>query len=393
MRNLTRLTLFFVIVLGYSALLPAQTRLKGKKWKEEVQKHQEVTYFLPRHEFIFDFSFLLQEHRPGPYALYAESLLGIRDVIRASQYAYQLTDLEYDSHVLPDEDARYIYKPASAKKETNCLVLSQQQILLYGGSCCGIPDVAISSPPVGPYVGLSQPGHSTARYQVTEGREKPAANPRRAMPDTANAHIEVRPPVQETPADQRQARDIAERIQDLHTSRIKLLSGYQEIPYSMEALQYMDQQMKDVQDTYIRLFTGDTVTRYENIRVTYVPDKEREGEWVPLFRLDPMRGILPVSAVTGDFCRFRWTTADSEGEVMSDSLTSDDSTTLPELDWVFYRIPRYVRVEVMLGNKLLFSQVVAVSQLGEIKALPVEGLTIRFDPGTGVPVQTAIRRP
>ena len=83
-----------------------------------------VVYSLPRTELNVTLTVERTEQRPGPFYLYAERFLALKDVVKEEKVSWQLSDVALDTRALPDAERQFVVAPDKRGVADNLLLTS-----------------------------------------------------------------------------------------------------------------------------------------------------------------------------------------------------------------------------------------------------------------------------
>ena len=342
--------------------------------KPESINSNGVFYALPRQSVNVDIVVRKQEFIKGPYAEFAERLLGIPNAIRDNKTVYSIENVSVSQKAKVDPNQIYFVQFNDSE-----LALEYAKGLIIGG---------VNTPKSR----ASEQSRGDSRRQVMLASQ--TAN-RRPMVPTFNMfertdtiffkqvvdtqlvqRFEIRTVQTEKTALQK-AQEIVENIAKIRDDRNRLLTGFQEVNYEAAAIRYMNEEFNRMEDEYIRLFTGTVKTSVETTSFEFLPEN-RNNLQVVLAGFSSSLGLIPSDSSTKN--------------ITLDIVLNDDILTgihnfskniqLPKSGF-YYAIPNPGLVRVKLDNQTLFSQQMPFTQFGTVQSLAPELLQIKFFPKTG----------
>lgn len=276
----TRLCVFALLVAtGWLASCRSTTHVSRT---QDLRNAQGAVYYLPRHSLSLRFRMAVRQTVPGPYAEYAEELLGIDWAPRERSTQYAMASVQVETHVEPDLDYAFSMR---GRDSVALLRLSEHGHLFPANAVVGRqawrrrvgldrPEGGQTDLSVSPFVGKQE----NTFYQVLQN-------------DTAF----VRVPVQRSmnvklPRDQK-AKQAAEFIFSLRKKRYDLIAGDVDLSNTAQGtLPTMLEEITRLETAYLQLFVGRTQVDTVDRVVEFVPSVGTS--MVIPCRFSPERGIV-----------------------------------------------------------------------------------------------------
>lgn len=221
----------------------------------------------------------ISEYR-GYYADYAESLLGLNNVIQENKTYYTLKDVSIEPVQWPDIQETYQVK-LSRKQEKELQLSSAQNNLLIANENLGEAHCFVAKTEPIPdffknYADLSytQTEDEFMDTRIIDGVVTQVPSNRTKVVSKSN---------------QQKAQEAADAISKSRDAQYNLLSGEQETPYSQETISTMLNGLKERENNYLSLFKGLTLT--DEMQYTFMVSPEGYSDLWSLFSLDPNTGF------------------------------------------------------------------------------------------------------
>ena len=356
----------------YAALLPAlmlvscsvmnrssETAVTVSKVNDTlILKSGSLVYALPR--TVFTVKTILERTImiPGPYAAYADDLLGLKDVITSRDERWSIKSMSVNSHEEADPSEYYVIN-SSGIFENNVLAMKKEGIILD----------------INPAVNNQEPDSQTGgEINVNRFRSYDLGSDEyyQVQTDTAFRRVKVDSSFIRIPyivekkkkltADQLAER-AAKRLLDLRDGKAMILSGEANVfPQNEAAIDEINKMEKE----YTELFTGKYITETVVYTSQFIPSKDNESNPVQLFMFSEKTGPgspsgKPVLARVVAEQKFRdMTIIDS----------SDPKSKGTPGGRLFYRIPDVATIDISINGKSLYSSRRLIYQLGEVMQLP-----------------------
>lgn len=354
-----------IFILSFLLVLPAFGQRNKKEEEPAAPVFTEgVAYALPRTGIRIEVKAVKETFEAGPYAQYADLLLGIKDAKPKTYTKWAISEINLFSFSEPD--------PAQMRR-----ALGKAAILINmsdNGCLSGInaetheentPFVQTNSFVQKPRV---QDGFSFSNFNDT---------PYQVQGDSTNGYRAFRAGIEQ------KAAEAARRIYDCRTAIFEMATGkMDEFHPDGEAYKVSLNILQSTEKNYVSLFTGRSVYEEQIFSFDYVPSALK-GEVV--FRFSDEKGPLPSGDLTGK-------------PIMAEIMVEKEQTDkLPELvksenpkagaSGIYYRIPVTAVVNLLQEMKTIATTRMPLAQFGAVAPVPEELLTgsnsIFFYPETG----------
>lgn len=336
--------LMFLITLFTALNLQAQYVTSHSKITN-VGQNDGVYYALPRNVLRFDFILAEKKQQKGPYSEYAQLLLGVKDYIDMDAVAYELLDVIMTVESEADPNAVFfVAGDERSKNATLAFNLRNDGVILSVGKVEKKAD-----PMPATFENIVQ-----AKVNSIQNRLEDSSSQGVFEAAWVNRNIEQK------------AQEAAKYIQTIRESRFKLLSGYQEINYG-EAMVYMSDQLRQLEAEYLSLFLGKETTKVVTQTVYFTPIHDNLN--AVLAKYSEALGIVNVENRGGDNITISVVPQNNTTNINQPSNSAIETTK--HNNKLFYRIPDYAQVIVMLKGKTLASEKVLISQLGALSLVPL----------------------
>jgi len=321
-----------------------------------------VVYSLPRTGIRIHVTATREKLFAGPYAQFAEAMLGLKNAPMADRERWTITGVEVETFSEPDPDC--VYK---AKGWAGALVN-----LTPEGVIAGINATTESKAMLAPVTTFleDQPVPDFPFKDLS-------LNPFFEKPDSTARNVIVAKTLQE------KAQEAAHTVTKLRKRRFKTLAnGYEEQLPDGKAYNVMVEELGKLEDEYVSLFIGKTYTGTYHYTFDFIPDNNSaSGEVV--FRFSDTKGVLPKTDLSGKPMQIELKKLDGLAASQS-KLKSPAAATSSE---VFYRMPGKAELRLMNGVSLMAFTSLDIAQYGTVLAVPEELLDgnhrIQFHPETG----------
>lgn len=303
----------------------------------------DVSYALSR--TVLDFNVVVEQEvfQAGPYARYAQKYLGVAARLSDASTC-RIVEVGLDSHVEPDQSARYSFQASSASLPAFVEMTSMGLVSL--------------APCSGPGVWKFAPALKTDFRSVPANLTNVAGMLKRKGGDLVRQNA-----LAEKPEEQK-AKEVAERIFDIREYRYRILVGDTDATYSGEAMQATMNELAAMEEELMSLFLGKSEYRTLSGLFELIPDKSVEGQFYIPFRLSDEEGPVVPDNMTGKPVYVQITVEESP-------VSALDLKNRKPGSYVVYRIPSVCTVKLFEGTTTYLVRRMPVFQFGQLGAMPL----------------------
>ncbi len=340
-------------------------------------KSDGLFYALPQTVIQVDIIVNKIQKVKGPFAEYADQMLGLSQVTTVNSTEYELRDIRLTSYNEPDPSEYYYIQMPEKQKDRKAIEL----FLSDDGVISGVGSLS----QVNKNKNQQSIDLSTSRIDLPE-----VTNPsvfermdtviKRISLDSTIIEQKFFRKTSAAKSVEQKAREASEFILKLDESMYNLINGYQEVNYEKGTMEFMYNQMNSMKQDYLELFKGVNKTSNETFTFYFVVDKSNPTE--TLCRFSISKGILPKNSTIGDFV-----------QIQASSLNKTNALK-PEIEklnagqrnahGLYYRIPDKADVVVRVGGQVKLETQFIVNQFGVVTFLPASSLqNIGIDNNTG----------
>lgn len=313
----------------------------------------------------------------GPYAEFADQMLGLSKVTSMNSTEFELKDIRLTSYNEPDPDEYYFIGMSGKQKDRNAVELFLTSEGILSGAATFI--------------------------QASKGKKEMSADlstSRIDLPEVANPSVFERTDtiikrisLDSTIIEQKffrktsaaksveqKAREVSDFILKLDESMYNLINGYQEVNYEKGTMEFMYNQMNSMKQDYLELFKGVTSTSTETFTFYFVADKKNPE--VTLCRFSTSKGILPKNSTAGDLIQIQALSLNKTNPIKAE--TEKLNISIREKHGFYYRIPDKANVAFKVGGQTKLEAQFIINQFGVVTFLPGSSMkNIGLDNNTG----------
>lgn len=336
-----------------------------------------VLYSLPRTVFQVDVVVSKIDEYPGPYAAYAQKVLGLTDFVNREATNYVIIGIYIHTFSEADPNAIYFlnFGERSSKADRSFLLQLQANGVLKG---------------MNEYSSLNE----EVQKSKMEMREDYLSHDfnyladlnqvvridtivRRISVDTMNIEDVVynRTMVEKTMHER--AQDAANTYMEIHKNRLDLLSGFQEVNYPVQTIALMSGELRKMESDYLALFKGKRFISEEKFSFYIVPEGDKALQTYPVFKFSKERGVGELSASAGDKVNL---VIQSNGvtDILKNQISGEQSAG------IFYRVPESARVWIDYNRTEYAKNTFLIPQLGVLQSVNTSKTIFSVDPKTGM---------
>lgn len=353
-----RLSIFLIILISININAFGQANIHKLSNISEATKYSGIYYSLPQTTLKIDVTVQKKQHIKGPYAEYAHTFLGIKDVLMKNNTEYEIVEIALSQTTQPDPSQQYMIV-LNKKKNSDYFTfeLSDNNMLteIFTEGIPGKEKYALSD-----YDFKDKLSASSGSYKVKD------TIIRRIYVDTTVIEKLFVKEVTGNKPIQQQAKETADVLLKIDEHIMNLLTGYQEVAYDKGAIEFMYQQLTKLKKDYLQLFKGVQVTEKQVFTFFYTPDNTSNEKTLANF--SKSTGITSASDYEGNPLKIRVVADAANNQDMKNSSESQSIENLP------YRIPALANIIIDFDNEIIFNSDMFVSQYGVISTIPVANI-------------------
>jgi len=333
-----------------------------------------ITYALPRTCFRVHVKAVKETFTPGPYAAYAEQLLGITDAKNRASVNWEIEDVAIETFSEPDPDQ--VHK---ALGDAAFLVDLTPEGCLAGINAGAIPGSVV---PVKTNSLVSSPEYEDG-FRFANFNDTPLYTPG----DSTNNFrpVRVSPDVK--------AAEAANHILESRLTQYNLAAGLMD-EFHPDGIAYKVslKELKTIEKNYLSLFVGRTTYKHETFSFDLVPTSAAEKGEV-IFRFSDEKGVVPASDLSAKPVMLK---VEPESDLIKKytGLAKSDNPQAGE-SGIYYRMPSVADISIIYELKTIATARATVAQFGVVAPMPEELLygeyAIKIHPETGA-VQSVTKK-
>jgi len=313
----------------------------------------------------------------GPFAEYADQMLGLSQVTSVNTTEYELKDIRLSSYTESDPSQYYFVQIPEKQKDKKSIELFLSSDGIISGVAAQGQQVKNKKQQS---IDLSTTSVDIPEFANPSVFERTDTVIKRISLDTTIIEQKFFRKTSATKSIEQKAREASEFILKLDESMFNLINGYQEVNYEKGTIEFMYNQMNSMKQDYLELFKGVTSISSETFTFYYVADKSNPVE--TLCRFSISKGMLSKTATSGDMIQIQATSLNKTSVLKPD--TDKLNSGQRETHGLYYRIPDKANVAVKVGGQVKLEIPFVISQFGIVTFLPASSLrNIGIDNNTG----------
>lgn len=367
---------FFVFICGISVSNAQFTSTKVNSSSENLGKNG-VFYSLPRLVMQVDVVVTKINDVPGPYAAYANRVLGLTDYVKQEETMYGIKSIHLQSLLETDPNAVYFldFGERSNKADRSFLVQLQNNGVLKGVN----ETTSFNEENKITKVEMREDYFSRDfnYYADLNSITRVDTIIRRISVDTTSIEDVVYNRTRVEKSTLERAQDAANIYMDIHKNRLELLSGFQEVNYPAQTIELMNSELRNMETDYLALFKGKRFISEEKFTFYIIPLANKSNQVYPIFKFSKDKGALALNSSIGERIHMM---VEPSGltDILKNQEAGEQSTGF------FYRIPESARVWVDYKNTEYSKNTFSIPQLGALQSVNTSKTIISIDPKTGM---------
>ena len=365
---------YLLILISLLIVIPSHGQRNKKDEEPVVPAFVEgVSYALPRTGVRVYVQAIREQFEPGPYAAFAEQLLGIQNAKTRAYTKWSVSELQIKTFSEPDPEQ--VHKAMGdgafdvSLASNGCLAginfqyQDDEKEIVQTNKTFQQPD--------------KEDGFSFAYFSDT-----PFVIPG----DSTNGFRPTRVSVEQKAAEAAK-RILNSRMNQYDLAALRIDGEYPD----GKAYEVSLEELKRTEENYIKLFVGRTTYKTENYSFEYVPGAKDKN--AVIFRISDENGVVPSTDLSGKPVMIEF----EPEETLASQYTKNAGSDNPEAgaSEVYYRMPGVANMKITYDLNTLATAHAIIAQFGVVAPLPEELLqgeySISFHPETGAIKSVSIK--
>jgi uncharacterized protein YeeX (DUF496 family) len=359
-----RVTILLIIALVVFNSCTVSSKIITVKVGEEPKEYtQQMIYSLPQTLYKVRVQLEKQSMIPGPYYIYAEHFLGLKEVITKPSISYRIDKVNVES--LSEADPEQFYSINTIKGDFNAsgiLALSKQGYILDPNNSVkqefGVFKSETNNGELPSVQGLFL---SENLKTVTDTLYKTI------ITDSSYIQIPIVRSQQEAKTLEQKAEEAAKLIINIRKKKFRLLSGVNEYMPDGKALEIAIKELEKMEDDYVKSFTGRVIKESTIYSFIVVPETDSDLQKYTLSYFSSASGLSKVEGNSYPIV-FEVKALNKTQKVEENSTSGLNGENYNQL---YYRIPDVAEIRVLLGDYELHKSRQSLWQTGSIVSIPV----------------------
>jgi hypothetical protein len=370
MKTLLRFGILAVLIFVTSSCFPGKKMLDSNTvilpLSDTVRLREgSIVYALPRTVITVVVDVERTIEIPGPYARFANDLLGLTNIIREENESWDIVDLKVINSEETDPSEYYVINTNSLF-QTNVLALKREGLILDLNPENFNAETDLTGK------GVSDAGQfksfdlgSDEYYQLQRDTAY-----KRVSIDSSFIRIPYIVEKKKMLTIDQLAEKAAKRLMELRDGKHLLLTGEATVfPQNDAAIIEMNRMEKD----YTELFTGKVIKQLRTFTYQIIPRKEMAGKSVPLFSFSETTGPSDPNSKDGQPVMIEFVPENKTKDITiitKPAPEPEPETSAERYDKLFYRVPEVVKLKISYGKVQLLNSRRLVYQFGQTIQLP-----------------------
>ena len=348
---------YFALFIGILLVLPVLGQKKKKEGESVTPAFEEgVVYSLPRTGIRVNVKALKVNFQAGPYAAYAEQLLGIKNVKAKSSVNWLIEDIKFDVFSEPDPEQTFKAMGAGAFLVN----------LTTDGCISGINSTSVTERKEN--IATNKTGQ-IVNPEKADFFQYFTDSPMYAAGDSSNNFKPVKLP------EEQKISKAAQRVLESRRLQFEIAAGLvDELPPDGDAYKESIKKLEQTEKDFLSLFVGKTTTEEAIFAFDYIPKAGGKSEAV--FRISDENGIVPASDLSGKPVTIEFE-IEKELAQKQGSLAKSDNPAAGE-SGVYYRIPGRANIKIINDMNVIATSRLTIAQFGVVAPLPEEMLSAEY---------------
>ena len=343
---------YLALIIGILIAIPSVGQRKKKDEEIVVAPVyiEGIAYALPRTGVKVHVKAVREQFQPGPYAAYAEQLLGIKDAKTQATTKWSIADIKIETFSEPDPDQ--VYK------------------------AMGDWAFMVSLAPNGCLAGInSDSKEELMEIKTNRHFQKPdfddefsfdyfTDTPFYIPGDSTNNFRPTKVSVEQ------KAAEAAKRILESRLYQYDLASAMMDGEHpDGKAYEVSLQELIRTENNYIKLFVGRTTYKKETYSFDYVPSA-KPGKNQVVFRISDEKGPVPATDLSGKPVMIEFEEIQGLKQKLNAQVSSDNPDAGSK--GVYYRMPGIATVKIIQDMNVIATARATIAQFGAVAPLPEE---------------------
>ncbi|WP_297091698.1 DUF4831 family protein [uncultured Draconibacterium sp.] len=341
-----------------AVLLVIPTFGQRKKKEEEpglVPTYTEgIPYALPRTGLKIHVKALNEKFVPGPYAAYAEQLLGIKNAKTQAVSKWEITEVAIKTFSEPDPEQVH-----QAMGEVAALLNLSADGCLLGINNANVVPQALPQPTSNSSV--QKPGFDDG-FSFDYLTDHPSYYPGDSTNNFRPTKVSV----------EQKAAEAAQRILDCRMNQYDMAALMMDGEHpDGKAYEVSMKELKKIEKEYIQLFVGRTTYKKQSYSVDYVPGSAVKSGQV-VFRIAEDKGIVSATDLSGKPVMIEFDRVQELNQKYSKEAVSENPDA--GASGIFYRLPGIATIRLIYEMNELASVRLPMAQFGVVAPFPEDFL-------------------
>lgn len=353
------------IILASTVLYSCSTTglIQTTPFGEEPAEYRErAVYVLPQTVLNVVVDFEKETYIPGPYRLYTEKYLGLKDYITEPGYNFRILNVEVSSFKEPDPEEFYSINVVSGHFAWDeYLRLSKFGLLMNPSTHIAMDLGRESEGEIDQEPLFTDISVKKNLAEITDTLYKTIIR------DSSYVRVPVLRKQREAKTLEQKAEEAANFIIKIRKRRFKLLAGQYDVFPEGKALAISVEELDKLEKEYLELFIGKRIKTTYRQKLIVIPESTREVQTFNIAYFSPLNGLSVPDEGNGNPLQM---VVKPQNKLKN--LSSELSGSEAGKNALIYRIPDLADISVNINNENLYEGRIPVYQLGKKLEIPVK---------------------
>jgi hypothetical protein len=361
-----RKSLFIISLIALLSSCASTNLIQVSKIGSEPEEYkQRAIYVLPQTVLNVIVEFEKETYIPGPYRLYTEKFLGLKDFIVEPGFTYRILNVDVQSFNEPDPEEFYSLNLIKGEMDwERYLKLSDFGFILDPSNNISRKVIIEES---GDFPGTPVFTDISVKRNLTEVTDTLYKT---IISDSSYVRVPVLRKQREAKTIEQKAEEAANFIIKIRKRRFKLLAGQYDVFPEGKALAISVEELDKLEKEYLELFIGKRIKQTFRRSFLVTPESQKSNQTHIVARFSELTGVVnaednlntPLNLEINPLAKLNSISSIAHPDGTADNM-------------LIYRIPDLADVAVKIKNEVLYQGRMQIFQLGEKIGYPISSVT------------------
>jgi hypothetical protein len=357
-----RKSIFVISLIALLSSCGSKNMMQVTKPGSEPEEYkQRAIYVLPQTVLSVKVEFEKETYIPGPFRLYTEKFLGLKDFITEPGFSFRILNVDVQSFTEPDPEEFYSLNIIKGEMDWHqYLRLSE-----YGFILDPLNNISreLAMEESGNFIETPFFTDLSVKRNLTEVTDTLYKT---IISDSSYVRVPVLRKQREAKTIEQKAEEAANFIIKIRKRRFKLLAGQYDVFPEGRALAISVEELDKLEKEYLELFIGKRIKQTYRRSFLVTPGSQKANQNYIVARFSPLTGVVDPESSTDTPLNLEI--------VPLQKLKSLSARTRPDesaMNTLIYRIPDIADVSLSIKSEVLYQGRMQIYQMGEKISYPV----------------------